>query len=185
MKPFICCIIAISAMFLASLPAAGAVIYDEGSSGDVPDLIPGLHLGPFPHDGVPGGIFTAQGTIQGPGDPRDVYVFDIPAGSQIAEITVQIQLLAHDSSLYVDLLAGGSLTHIYTTQIQQGFDPPPYSVGQASMFPLPPDTYGIALASDTIQYWLNVVVTPVPEPTTMILMAAGLPLLLKRRRSRS
>jgi len=172
-------------MFLASLPAAGAVIYDENIGGDAAGSLPGENLGPFPHDGVPGGIYTAQGTLQEPGDIRDVYVFDIPAGSQIAEITVQTQLLTHESSLWVDLLAGGSLMNIYTTHIEQVSNPGPYSVGPTFIFPLPPDTYGLSLAADSTQYWLNIVVTPVPEPATMSLLALGGLAILKRRRRRA
>jgi hypothetical protein len=137
MEPSPRCIIAISVMFLASLPVSAAVIYDEGSGGDAPGLLPGENLGPLPHDGVPGGIFTVQGTLQEPGDLYDIYVFDIPAGSNLAGITVETQLLTVESSLWIDLLAGGSLGSIHTTMILQVSNPGPHSIGQASMFPLP------------------------------------------------
>ncbi len=187
---------------IAGRQALAVVAYDEESAGD----LSGDYTTPTTINLLPGSnLLSAATGSRDDGLDLEYVRVNVPGGHQLSELTL-LAYSGDDSTAFVGLQSGPAFTfhaddvfsHIGDllgwSHIGPGGGKPVGSNllpalganGQTFVPPLggPTYTFWIQQMGSVIDYQLDFVVTPVPEPASCLLMASVLPIALARSRSR-
>jgi PEP-CTERM motif len=200
---FIFCVLA-TLLMLVPRQTFAAVVYDEDSDGD----FSGVYSNPTPLSLVPGtnSIVASTGNFDGVDDLEYVRV-DVPAGYQLSQLLLGAYV-GQDQRGFIGLQSGSAFTfaapdafsHINDMLGWSHFGPgeghdsgtdllPIIGLnGQGFVPPLSGSTYTfwIQQTGAVMDYRLDFVVTPVPEPGTSLLVGfGGVALAATRRRRRT
>ncbi|MEM7250963.1 MAG: hypothetical protein AAF493_06055 [Pseudomonadota bacterium] len=202
MKPLIALLLTLALTPLAN--ANQVLLHDEFVDGDLANFInappfmsPGTPLGPLSiGSNIVRGLFGTSGLTD-----QDLFTVEVPSGTRLSDIQLTYQPFGDvGTGSYFAVNDGPDLGIAFSTAAQnlsdalvgesgsllQAFIDGPWAQGLGISGPLESGTYTFALneTSATVEFELDLQLTPVPIPPAALLMLSGVVLLARYAPSR-